>query len=747
MKRPSIVLILVCLIVALGDIASLVRAQQPQESEREAMYRRYLEFPSYVKGGSITAHWRADGSSFWYAEGAPANTIIYKVDPGANTKTPLFDTGRLRRALAEALGHEPPYQGLPFSDFSFLDGETAVRFTVESKQYVLQLGTYRLTQSAEEAERDHAQSHSTSWGPYTEVVSPNGRWYAGVRDHNVWIRSTPENETVQLTDGGLEDYEWGHDIWFKWLLWSPESSKLATSKVDLRHYPKIPIVEYLKPRAEVKWEYDYDPPAAEPIPQTELYIIDTVSKQRVRVETGEEDHQYLNPHPGWRPDGSELIFWKMSRDFKKLELLAANPQTGATRIILTETQKTFLVGGEDLFRKLFTWLPDGNRFLWLSERDGWRHLYLYDVDGTLVRQLTPGAFPVIEVVTVDEKSGWVYFTAHGDPQRLYDTHLYRVDLDGKRLTQLTEATGQHEIQFAPSKLFFLDRHSTVTRAPVVELKSADGTLLQTLSKASTDALVRELKWRSPEEFVVKAADGNTDLHGVLYKPYDFDPKKKYPVIDVIYGGPQSSVAPKSFTDYPAYYVQAPALSQLGFIAFIVDGRGTPERSKEFQDVIYGNIGRYEIPDHVSALRQLAGKRAYMDLSRVGIFGHSMGGYFTVRALLLAPEVYHVGVASAAPADMDKWAAYMGPPDNNKEGYEYASHLRFADRLEGKLLLIHGTSDLSSPFSNNMKLVDALVRAGKPYDLVVLPGVGHPTGAMPNYWREAVRRYFQEHLKP
>ena len=728
--------------------AQALRAQDEKQSEREAMYHRYLEFPSYVKGGSIQPHWMADGSSFWYAEGAPANTVVYKVDPAANTKTPLFDTGRLRRALTEALGHEPPYQGLPFSEFTFLDGEEAVQFTVENKEFILQLASYTITPApaVSEEEKNRVSPQASVSGPwYEEVLSPDGRWFASVKDHNLWLRSTSEKEAVQLTQGGLEDYEWGHDIWSRWLHWSPDGSKLATSKIDLRHSPKILVVHYLQPREEVEWKHDYNHRVGEDIPQTELYIIDTVSEQSVRVETGEEPHFFLDAQPGWRPDGSELIFWTMNRYYEKLELLAANPQTGATRIILTETQKTFLMGAGELF----TWLPDGKRFLWLSERDGWRHLYLYDVDGTLIRPLTPGAFPVLEVVAVDEKSGWVYFTAHGDPQRLYDTHLYRVDLEGKRFTQLTEATGQHEIQFAPSKQFFLDRHSTVARAPVVELRRADGTLLQTLSEASLDAVVQELKWTPPEEFVVKAADGKTDLYGVLYKPYDFDPRKKYPVIDVIYGGHQSSVAPKSFTDYPAYYIQAPAMAQLGFITFIVDARGTPERSKAFQDVIYGNIGRYEIPDHVAALQQLAATRPYMDLDRVGIFGHSKGGYFTVRALLLAPDVYHVGAASAAVADMDKVEGPMGPPDKNKEGYEYASNLWLADKLNGKLLLIHGTSDESAPFSNNMKMVDALIRAGKRFDMLVLPEQPHPfaQGSANNYRQEAIRRYFQEHLKP
>ncbi len=734
---------MIAVLLAATVLAGGLGAQDAKQSEREAMYRRYLEFPSYVKGGSIQPHWMADGSSFWYAEGVPAHTVVYKVEPAANTKGQLFDTARLRRALTEALGHEPPYQGLPFSAFTFVDGEEAVQFTVENKAFVLQLATYTITQVPTASEEEKRRLIPQAG----EVLSPDGRWFAGVKDHNVWLRSTSEKEAVQLTKGGLEDYEWGHDIWNRWLHWSPDSSKLVTSKIDLRQYPKIPLVHYLQPREEVEWKRDYNPRADEDVPQTELYIIDTVSRQHVRVETGEGPHYFLYAHSGWCPDGSELIFQTMSRYYKKLELLAANPQTGTTRIILTETQKTFL---ENIPTKRFTWLPDGKRFLWLSDRDGWRHLYLYDVDGTLLRQLTTGAFPVVEVVAVDEKSGWIYFTAHGDRQRLYDTHLYRVDLEGKRFTQLTEATGQHEIEFAPSKQFFLDRHSTVARAPVVELRNADGTLLQTLSQASIGALVQELKWTPPEEFVVKAADGKTDLYGVLYKPYDFDPNKKYPVIESIYASPSTSAVPKTFVlRFPDIYLIVPALAQVGFITVFVDARGTPERSKAFQDVTYGNIGRYEIQDHVAALQQLAKTRSYVDLNRVGVMGVSRGGYFAVRALLLAPDVYHVGVATAARADWDTAEAFMGPPDKNKQGYEYASNLGLADELKGRLLLIHGTSDESAPFSDNMRMVDALIRAGKHFDMIVMPEQPHPLfhGSANNYWREAIRRYFQEHLKP
>jgi dipeptidyl aminopeptidase/acylaminoacyl peptidase len=741
----------VFLVAGLALSAAPIRGQKANQSEREAMYYRYMEFASYVKGGSMQPHWMADGSSFWYAEGVPANTVIYKVDPEANTKTRLFDTARLRQVLTPVLGQEPPYRGLPFSEFTFVDDEKAVKFTLENKEFVLQLDSYALTPAralTEEQKNQLPRIMHGPWGDMPEEMSPDRRWFISLRDHNLWLRSNSQSHGVPITTDGVEGYEWGHDLWNKWAGWAPDSRKLVSVKIDLRAMPKIPVVHYLGRRETVEWVQDENPPADDPMPATELFTVNIPSGKRVRVKTGQEQPLYFYPHPGWRPDGSELLFEKVSREYKKLELMAANPTTGATGVILTETQNTFLIGiAYWLHPKLFTWVPDGKRFIWMSERDGWNHFYLYDLQGKLIRRLTQGNFPVVEVVAVDDKGRWVYFIAHSDPQRPYDSHLYRVDFEGKGLSRLTEGIGQHDIEFAPSKHFFLDTNSSSDRPPVVELGTADGKLLQVISKAYIDAL-KQLKWSPPEEFVVKAADGKTDTYGILYKPYDFDPNKKYPVIDRIYAGPQHSVVPRHFFSRWIEGVQPLALAQLGFIVFMVDGRGTPERGKAFQDVVYGNIGRHEIPDHVAALKQLAETRPYLDLSRVGIYGGSFGGYFTIRAMLLAPDVYHVGVAAAAGGgDKVDQEPYMGLPEHNKAGYEYASNLPLVGNLRGKLFLMVGTSDVVAPFSGTMKMVDALVRAGKMFDLLVMPEKGHVDSITSPYYREAVRRYFQEHLNP
>ncbi|WP_306454586.1 alpha/beta hydrolase family protein [Flavobacterium agri] len=292
-------------------------------------------------------------------------------------------------------------------------------------------------------------------------------------------------------------------------------------------------------------------------------------------------------------------------------------------------------------------------------------------------------------------------------------------------------------------------HSGPDRAPIVELRRADGKLLQQITKADISPL-EKIGWKAPETFVVKAADGITDLYGILYKPYDFDPKKKYPVVDFIYAGPFMTIVPNGFIPNTDLSQHAQALAQLGYITFLVDGRGTTERGKAFQDAVYGKIGQIEIPDHVATLNQLAAKRPYIDLSRVGIYGHSWGGYFAVRAMLTAPDVYKAGIASA-PGELTEGAEimepYMGLPKDNPSGYELGTNTNLGANLKGKLLFIHGTSDVNAPISATIRMIESLVKAGKPYDLLLLPQQTHFfEGASEKYSNDAVRRYFDEYLK-
>jgi dipeptidyl aminopeptidase/acylaminoacyl peptidase len=745
MRRPLLLATTLILTSAAGAMA------QSWTSNRDSVFRRFLAMGTMVKGGSVQANWMADGASFWYLEGGPANAIAHRVDARTGQRTPMLEVPRLRQALAARLGHEPPYAGLPFERFTLVDGEQAVRFTVEGRDFRLDRSSYALTELPAPSliERDRrtpklvrAAYPATSADVY-EVPSPDGRWFAGLKDDNVWLRSSADGREEPLTTGGTEERPWE----VEGAKWSADGLRLAVTREDNRGVNRLPLVHWLKPVEEVEWRWFTK--AGGPLPKVELHLVDVNSKRAVEVDLGDDPEPYLSI-VGFTPDGSTLLVLANSREQKRLRVLAIDPATGKARVVLTETQPTFIKGiaANPGWAGLLTPLPDGKRFLWTSERDGWDHLYLYGLDGTLIKRLTSGSWPVLQVVGVDSKAGWVYFTGHAETGRPYDTHVYRVNLDGTGFRRLTEGEGQHAPAFSPNREYFLDTYSSYSRPPSVELRSADGRLIETLSRATIEEL-QATGWTPPDQVVVKAADGTTDLWGLLIKPLNFDPSRRYPVVEYIYGGPQSVNVPYRWgqTSLPQ------AVAALGFVVWVVDGRGTPERGKAFQDVVYGKFGQQEIPDHAAALRQVMATRPFMDSNRVGIFGGSWGGYMTVRALVLAPDLYKVGAAMYPVVEMFDHAAaaiepYMGTPLSNPKGYQAGSSTDRVQSITGKLLLIHGTSDVNATFSATMKMVDAMTRANKRYDLVVLPEQNHGVaGVNGRYMLDRLWRHFVAHLKP
>ncbi|MFN0180743.1 MAG: DPP IV N-terminal domain-containing protein [Gemmatimonadales bacterium] len=738
------------LLTAVGLPAATGYAQPASPARRDSVYQRFLDLPSLAKGGIIQPRWMADSTRFWYLDSTPDRTVIQLVDPVAGTRAPLVDVDRARAAIGRALGHQPPYLGLPGSGFVLADQERGLRFSLEGRDWVLDLASYavRPVPVPSPAERDRREPRlverawPTTGTDLRELASPDGRWLASHRDGNLWLRSTADGRDQQLTFDAVTDFGWT----VAGAKWSPDGLRLAALKIDNRGLAKLPVLHWLKPTEEVEWRPFTKVGGA--MARFEVHVVDILSARTVVARFTDTVDSFLSPI-GWTPDNAELLFYRMTRDMKRLELAAIRPATGQTRVVLTETQPTFIknIAANPGWRDLVTLLPDGKRFVLISERDGWDHLYLYGLDGTLVRRLTSGSFPVLRVVAVDIKGGWVYFTGHAEP-RPYHTHLYRVALDGSGFKRLTEGTGIHAAAFSPSMRHFVDHHSSIDRPPTAELRTADGRLVMTLATANTDSL-RALGWRPPEEFVAKAADGTTDLHGVLIKPFDFDSTRKYPIVEYIYGGPQTTTVVRTFGQS---WVKEQAIAQLGFVAVVVDARGTPERGKAFQDVVYRNFGRNEILDHAAVLKQLGTRHRWLDLTRVGIYGGSWGGYMTIRALVLAPDTYHVGIATFPVGDLYDHAAsaiepYMGLVETNRAGYDYGSSLRNIDRLRGKLMLLHGTSDVNATFSATMKMVDALTKAGKPYDLRVFPELNHSLTGIETYFAETVRRYFVEHLKP
>jgi dipeptidyl aminopeptidase/acylaminoacyl peptidase len=722
--------------------------------------RQFFGYSRLIRGGQVTPHWLPDGRSFWYVSRAGDTVDLVRVDPAADRVGSIFDVPRLRAALRQALGREPGGAGVPFDSVRFVGDGRTVEFTAGGASFSLDLAEYGLTRlpavDSVAWRRTHRRlvrkNYPFTGGDTYELESPDGKWFAREEKQNVVLRPASGGPERTLTRDGAGTIEWVLDN-LDWGLgegkggarWSPDGRMLAALRRDVRGVIKMPVVSWLGQNEKVEWMWY--PKTGQPIARQEVFILGVADGRRVRVDLGDVTDRYVSII-GWLPDGSRVVVARMTRDYKDLEFLAADPRTGRTTLLVAERPKTFVKGIEATpgLGGLFHLVGDGHQFVFVSERDGWDHLYLYDLDGKLVRRLTSGAWPVTAVLGIDAKNGWVYFLGHAEP-RLYDTHLYRVKLDGTGFQRLTEGEGMHEIALGPSFEYFVDTRSKVDQPPVVDLVRTDGRRVRELSRGNIDALVAA-GWQPPEEFWAKATDGTTDIRGVLYRPRGFDAAKRYPVVEYIYAGPQMVNAPRTFV---ANAIPL-AIAQLGFVTLVVDARGTPERGKAFQDVVYRNFGRNEIPDHVAALKQAGSTRPWMDLSRVGIVGGSWGGYMTLRALLTAPEVYRAGLSIYPAADLTDHhqmiEAYMGRLETNREGYEYASNLRLADRLQGKLLLLHGTSDINAPFSATIQMVDALTRAGKRYELVVLPGQNHGFSAQNvGYWLETLRTFFVDKLRP
>ena len=738
------------------------------DESRRAVFEKYLGFAALVQDPSIQPAWLTDGSSFWYAQGGPANRVIWRVDPAANSRETLFDGPRLRAAIAEAIGHEPPYAGVPFDRFQLTpDGATA-SFALEGGGFTLDMSTYRVEPNLQPAATVASHVRPGTFPrrgyfglpmPSPDVLSPDGKWYVTLIDENVVLRSAADGGTRPLTGDGTFDDAWdvestrlslgaGLTVTFvPFTPWSPDGLKLWATQTDRSRLPQKAELHYMetierivmRPFAAAGGYLDHVRP----------HILHILSGERIAVDVETANH-YFNLL-GWLPDASEALFARFTRDFKSVDIMAAASNDGSVRTLFTETADTFVKIQHDVIafgNTGLTALPDGDGFLWESTRDGWNHLYLYGNDGRLVRQLTKGEYPVLEVQKIDQANGWVYFTAHGESPRVYDTHLYRVALGGGAVRRLTDGEGQHAVQFSPSLGYFLDTHSSPGRPPRVDLRAADGTLIRTLADADVSAL-ESVGWTPTEEFSVKAADGETDLWGVMHRPYDFDPARKYPVLEYLYAGPQIVATDRSFSLGQSKSQNLPrAMAQLGYVVVTLDGRGTPERSKAFQDVIYRDWGRNEIPDHAGAIRQLGERHEFMDLDRVGIWGHSWGGYYAFAALARAPDLYRAAVSSAPgfnPYAGLLYEPYLDLPDRAKDAYEFALPFRLAARIEGRLMLAGGLADYAT-FPDLMRMSRALIDAGIDHEQVVLPEEGHGyTGVAEEYFIRKLVGFFDRNV--
>ncbi|MDQ3374822.1 MAG: S9 family peptidase [Acidobacteriota bacterium] len=597
------------------------------------------------------------------------------------------------------------------------------------------------------------------------VVSPDGKRAAYIKDYNLWMRDLATGKETQLTIDGVKDFGYATDNagWVHSdraiLAWSPDSKKIATFQQDQRLVSDMYLVttNVGAPKLE-QWKY---PLPGEPIITIHRVIIETEVPKIIRLQMPPDprrstlcddiscDGSFTDVE--WTPDSMRLAFVSSSRDHKQANLRVADAVTGEVKNLYEERVATQYESGQGGVN--WRYLPANNEFIWYSERDDWGHLYLYDLtNGKLKNQITKGNFVVTQLIKVDEKNRRLYFNANGreagrDP---YFSHFYRVDFDGKNLTLLTPEDGNHQVTLAPDGKYFVDTFSKPDVPPAVVLRDLNGKQLAQVEKTDVSRLMAT-GWKPPMPFTVKSRDAKWDLYGLMFTPTNLDPKKKYPLINYIYPGPQGGgVGSRSFA---ASRSDHQALAELGFVVVIIDGTCNPDRSKSFHDACYGNMADNTLEDQIAGIRQLAQKYPYLDLERVGVWGHSGGGYATAAAMFRYPDFYKVGISESGNHDNrnyeDDWGErYIGllkTDANGKSNYEDQANQNFAKNLKGKLLLAHGAMDDNVPPYNTYLVIDALVKANKDFDLIVFPNARHGYGAASFYMMRRRWDYFVRHL--
>lgn len=696
--------------------------------------------------------WLDDGQ-FVYRDHDANGDRFLRVDAATGGVVPAFDHVALAKALAKASGKPVKAEDLPIKDWTLRD-DGRIELSAFGKDW-----RCGLSGKAACVERKGEPG----------VRSPDGAKEAFVRGWNLWVRDLASGAETQLTTDGATDYGYATDN-AGWkhtdnaiLVWSPDSSRIATFRQDQRRTSEMVLVgtNVGAPKVE-RWKYPFV--GDEHVTMIERVVIDVPSKAVVRLKMPPDQHRStlcddVSCDGGWEdvqwaPDGRTLAFASTSRDHRQTWLRIADAATGAVRTVFDEKVKTYFESGNGAVN--WRYLPASNEILWFSERDNWGNLYLYEAgSGKLKRAVTTGEGNVTEVLRVDPETRTVWFRGVGrEPGRNpYYQHFYKASLDGGAPVLLTPEDADHKVTLSPGGSWFVDTYSTVDTAPVTLLRKAgDGALAREVARGDISRL-QAAGWVAPEPFTVKARDGRTDLYGLMFKPTNFDPAKKYPIIDYVYPGPQTgSVRSRSFL---ASHLDNQALAELGFIVVAIDGMGTPWRSKAFHDAYFGDIGDNTLPDQVTGLRQLAKRFPWIDLDRAGIWGHSGGGNATAGAMFRYPDLFKVGIAESGNHDNrsyeDDWAEkWQGLPVVAKDGssnYDDQANQNHAANLKGHLLLIHGMMDDNVPPQNTLLVVQALIEANKDFDLLLLPHARHGYGSGEAGMYVTRRRwdYFVRHL--
>ncbi len=598
-------------------------------------------------------------------------------------------------------------------------------------------------------------------GVGNEVRSPDGKLSAYIKDWNLWVKDTATNKETQLTTDGVKDFGyatnnagWVHSD-RPVMLWSPDSKRIATFQQDQRNVSDMYLAstEVGAPKLEA-WKYPL--PRDKEIVKISRVIIDVATAKVTRLKMAPDDHRSTLcddiscggsfDDNDWSPDGTKLAFVSSSRDHKSAKFRIADAATGDVRDVFEEKVATQYESGQGAVNWRF--LPATNEAIWYSERDDWGHLYMYNTTtGQPKWQITKGNFVVTRVTKVDPAAKVIFFEANGrEPGDPYFSHFYRIDFDGKNLKLLTPEDGNHAVTASPDGKYFVDNYSKPDVPVTAVLRDVKGNKIADLEKGDVTRLAAT-GWKPATPITVKSRDGKWDLYGVMFTPSNLDPNKKYPVVNYIYPGPQGGgVGSRSFS--ASRGPDHNALAELGFIVVVIDGTCNPDRSKSFHDACYGNMADNTLEDQISGLKQLAQKYPYMDLTRVGIWGHSGGGFATASAMFRYPDFYKVGISESGNHDNrvyeDDWGErYIGLI--NGDNYEKQANQVYAKNLKGHLLLAHGTMDDNVPPYNTLLVVQELIKANKDFDLIMIPNARHGYGTASNYMMRRRWDYFVRYL--
>ena len=770
----------ICVIGSLGLLpgrapAQLTRADYERALNLQEKYRGLADHlpdaGNWIEGSHHFVYRRSTTAA---AGQEPGSEYIW-VDAETGATRPAFDHAKLAEALGKAYGAPVRPDMLPLNNYHLVEHETALELIHDNGIWRCDLNAYQCAKkrdlTPDEDDYDSGDNYDLTPKPINGKsaarTSPDGKWLAWVDNYDVVIapkeaapagepprnparRITPpawnDAQNIVLSEDGSEENYYAIDT----LVWSPDSMHLAIDRIRPGYNRVIDYIESSPPdQLQPSHSSMIYPKPGDVLPLYQPVLFDMAARREVPIDNSLFPNPYeLTPLVWWK-DSRGFTFEYNQRGHQLYRVIEVDASSGAARVLVDEPSKTF-VNYEPLGREQYDTgkhyrkdLADGKEILWASERDGWEHLYLYDGHtGKVKNQITRGEWVVRAVDRVDEARREIYFEASGmnpgeDP---YFVHGYKINFDGSGLMALSPASADHVLHFSEDGKYYLDTYSRIDLPPTLELhRTNDASLARTIETAEIGRL-KAAGWAPTEPFHAPGRDGKTEIWGVIYRPHPFDPAKKYPVIEDIYAGPQGSFVPKSFT------TRAQPLTELGFVVVQIDGMGTNNRSRAFHDVTWHDLKDAGFPDRILWHKAAAAKYPWYDISRVGIFGTSSGGQSAMGALLFHPEFYKVAVSNSGCHDnrMDKiwWnEQWMGWPVGPQ--YSESSNVDNAWRLQGKLLLVVGEMDHNVPPASTFQVVDRLIKAGKDFDLLVVPGGDHGAGG--RYGQRRLMDFFVRNL--